>query len=148
MVPHGQGAVECVKRDPNDPNSLTVFSMRLQTGDYFGELALLTDQPRQASVIAVGHVKLLSIGKKHFSQVMGPVEALLKSKITSYATYEQLIASQPSPLPTTATSQPDPTLPPATTERLHVQLTTPTSMAKIWSCQLNFNLVWQPQSYY
>jgi cAMP-dependent protein kinase regulator len=84
-----KGEVVCEKS--SDPNSPPVEAMRLGPGDYFGELALLTNQPRQATVKAVGPVKCLTISREHFVQVMGPCEEILKRNMKNYATYEDLI---------------------------------------------------------
>lgn len=47
-------------------------------GDYFGELALLDDKPRAASVISKSAVKLATLGKEGFQRLMGPVEDVLR----------------------------------------------------------------------
>ena len=47
-------------------------------GDYFGELALLDDKPRAASVSAVGDVKVASLGKEGFQRLLGPVEERMR----------------------------------------------------------------------
>lgn len=47
-------------------------------GDYFGELALLDDKPRAASVVAKGAVKTASLGKEGFQRLLGPVEERMR----------------------------------------------------------------------
>ena len=47
-------------------------------GDYFGELALLDDKPRAASVIAETEVKLATLGKNGFQRLLGPVESIMR----------------------------------------------------------------------
>lgn len=47
-------------------------------GDYFGELALLDDKPRAASVISKTDVKLATLGKEGFQRLLGPVEDLMR----------------------------------------------------------------------
>jgi len=52
---------------------------RLNAGDYFGEAALLTNQPRNASIVAHGAVKCLSLGVSVFNEIMGPLAILMQS---------------------------------------------------------------------
>ncbi|KAF4976793.1 hypothetical protein FZEAL_6599 [Fusarium zealandicum] len=47
-------------------------------GDFFGELALLNDAPRAASVAASSHVKVASLGKNAFQRLLGPVEGIFR----------------------------------------------------------------------
>ncbi|KAF9770387.1 hypothetical protein IL306_012072 [Fusarium sp. DS 682] len=47
-------------------------------GDYFGELALLNDAPRAASIVATSPVKVGSLGKNAFQRLLGPVEGILR----------------------------------------------------------------------
>lgn len=47
-------------------------------GDYFGELALLDDKPRAASVVSKGEVKVATLGKDGFQRLLGPVEGIMR----------------------------------------------------------------------
>jgi len=47
-------------------------------GDYFGELALLDDKPRAASVLSQTEVKVAWLGKDGFQRLLGPVEAMMR----------------------------------------------------------------------
>ncbi|KAI9715195.1 MAG: hypothetical protein M1828_001021 [Chrysothrix sp. TS-e1954] len=47
-------------------------------GDYFGELALLDDKPRAASVVSKTDVKLATLGKDGFQRLMGPVADIMR----------------------------------------------------------------------
>ncbi|RCI13367.1 hypothetical protein L249_1017 [Ophiocordyceps polyrhachis-furcata BCC 54312] len=47
-------------------------------GDFFGELALLNDAPRAASVAASTDVKVATLGKSAFQRLLGPVEGILR----------------------------------------------------------------------
>lgn len=44
--------------------------MQYGAGDYFGELALLRNQPRAATVIVKGTTKLLSIDRRSFGRLL------------------------------------------------------------------------------
>eukprot|EP01123_Difflugia_compressa_P010465 TRINITY_DN3836_c0_g1_i1.p1 TRINITY_DN3836_c0_g1~~TRINITY_DN3836_c0_g1_i1.p1 ORF type:complete len:525 (-),score=71.76 TRINITY_DN3836_c0_g1_i1:319-1698(-) len=86
-----KGQVVCTKK--GEDGRQEVEALRLKAGDYFGELALLRNEPRQATVIAVGAVKCLTIGREHFNQVMGPCEDILRRNMGSYKSYEELVSS-------------------------------------------------------
>ncbi|KAE9964680.1 hypothetical protein BLS_008147 [Venturia inaequalis] len=47
-------------------------------GGYFGELALLNDAPRAASVVAKTEVKVATLGKDGFQRLLGPVESIMR----------------------------------------------------------------------
>lgn len=51
---------------------------RYGKGDFFGELALLNDAPRAASVVAAGEAKVARLGKKAFQRLLGPVESIMR----------------------------------------------------------------------
>eukprot|EP00752_Nemacystus_decipiens_P010120 g9019.t2 len=56
----------------------------LDTGHYFGEVALIFAQPRGATVKAVGPLQLLSLDRRTFKRVMGPMETILKRNMKAY----------------------------------------------------------------
>uniref|UniRef100_A0A6B2L2C3 Cyclic nucleotide-binding domain-containing protein n=1 Tax=Arcella intermedia TaxID=1963864 RepID=A0A6B2L2C3_9EUKA len=86
-----KGEVVCTKKSTDGKSE--VEALRLKAGDYFGELALLKNEPRQATVTASGPVKCLTIGREHFNQVMGPCEDLLRRNMGTYKSYEELVSS-------------------------------------------------------
>lgn len=49
------------------------------------ELALLTDKPRKATVIAKGRLKCATLGKKAFVRLLGPVVEIIKRNSENYA---------------------------------------------------------------
>jgi cAMP-dependent protein kinase regulator len=57
-------------------------------GDYFGELALLNDAPRAASVISKTEVKVATLGKDGFQRLLGPVESIMRR--TRYEGVEEI----------------------------------------------------------
>ncbi|RKU45729.1 protein kinase A regulatory subunit [Coniochaeta pulveracea] len=52
--------------------------MEYKKGDFFGELALLNDAPRAASVIAKTDVKVATLDKLAFQRLLGPVEGIMR----------------------------------------------------------------------
>lgn len=61
---------------------------RYEKGDYFGELALLNDAPRAASVVSKTEVKVASLGKDGFQRLLGPVESIMRR--TKYEGVEEI----------------------------------------------------------
>ncbi|CAJ2502895.1 Uu.00g102890.m01.CDS01 [Anthostomella pinea] len=49
-----------------------------EKGDFFGELALLNDAPRAASVVSATEVKVATLGKSAFQRLLGPVEGIMR----------------------------------------------------------------------
>jgi len=67
-----QGEAEVYKR--GNQNSLHKY----KKGDYFGELALLNDAPRAASVVASSDVKVATLSKEGFQRLLGNVESIMR----------------------------------------------------------------------
>ena len=66
------GEAEAYKEGNNNPVK------HYEKGDFFGELALLNDAPRAASVIAKTEVKVATLGKNAFQRLLGPVEGIMR----------------------------------------------------------------------
>merc|ERR1719502_780894 len=58
--------------------------MQYKSGDYFGELALLKNEPRAANVVAKSAAKVLSVDRRTFKRLLGPLEDMLKRASTKY----------------------------------------------------------------
>lgn len=54
--------------------------MDYKVGDHFGELALPRSQPRAATIKCAGPAKVLSLDRRTFERLLGPLEDLLKQK--------------------------------------------------------------------
>jgi len=52
---------------------------RLGAGSYFGERALLTEEPTAATVTAVERSEVMKLGKAAFDETLGPLEELLQA---------------------------------------------------------------------
>lgn len=58
--------------------------MSYKAGDYFGELALLRDEPRAANVIAETACKCISLERSSFKRLLGPLDKILLRNISNY----------------------------------------------------------------
>lgn len=54
---------------------------RLQAGEFFGEIALLTTKPRQATVSAEGTLQCFYLSRRRFARVMGTLTELLTKNL-------------------------------------------------------------------
>jgi cAMP-dependent protein kinase regulator len=61
--------------------------LTLKDGDFFGELALLFNEPRAATVEALSDVKTACLDAKSFKSLLGPLESILKRHSSSYEFY-------------------------------------------------------------
>ena len=59
----------------------------LNEGKYFGEIALLTMKPRQATVRAKGPLKALAIDRATFNRVFGSMDEIMKRNMEVYTKY-------------------------------------------------------------
>ncbi|MFM1912312.1 MAG: hypothetical protein RIR51_150 [Bacteroidota bacterium] len=56
-------------------------------GSYFGELALIKNEPRAASIVATADCKLLCLDRLSFKRLLGPIENILKRNSEAYLKY-------------------------------------------------------------
>lgn len=79
-----KGAAKAYKEE----NGKTTEVYDYKEGDYFGELALLNDTTRQASIKIVSPVaKLFSLDSASFKRLLGPIEPLLLRNQEKYKKY-------------------------------------------------------------
>ena len=56
-------------------------------GDYFGELSLLNNRPRAASIEATGECTCVHLDRSSFERLLGPVIHILKRNAENYKSY-------------------------------------------------------------
>ncbi|XP_069062312.1 cAMP-dependent protein kinase type II-alpha regulatory subunit [Pleurodeles waltl] len=78
------------KTKTGQENNQEVEVARCSSGQYFGELALVTNKPRAASAYAVGNVKCLVMDVQAFERLLGPCMDIMKRNISHYE--EQLVS--------------------------------------------------------
>ena len=60
---------------------------KYKDGDYFGELALLRNQTRAASVKATSPLMTVSLDRDSFKRLIGPLDTILKRNESRYKDY-------------------------------------------------------------
>lgn len=76
---------ECVAMKAFVEGQVPQKVMTHKVGDYFGELSLISNAPRAASVLtSTTDVKLLCIDRKTFKGLMGPMQDILKREAKRY----------------------------------------------------------------
>lgn len=71
-----EGNVVCTKKDDEELSGQREV-LRLGEYEYFGERALLNDEPRAATVKAIGKTHVLQIGRVAFEELLGPLEGII-----------------------------------------------------------------------
>ena len=69
--------------------------LKLKEADFFGEIALLSGKPRQATVKAVGPVSVLVMSRDAFTRLCGPLFEILRRNMATYSTLE--LPDEPAP---------------------------------------------------
>lgn len=77
-----EGQAVAMKRNPNTNLEEEVYAYSEKM--YFGELSLIRDQPRAASIVAKTKIKVASIERNAFKRILGPLEDILKRNAEKY----------------------------------------------------------------
>jgi len=67
----------------------TTEVMRYKVGDYFGERALIKNEPRAANIIANTDCTVVSMDRHSFKRLLGSLEDLLKRNLDLYEQFKQ-----------------------------------------------------------
>ncbi len=80
-----EGNLIAEKQETGTSKTKKVFEY--QVGDYFGEIALIKNTVRQASIKTVTKCKLMSIDRDSFKRLLGPIEDILMRNMEQYKKY-------------------------------------------------------------
>uniref|UniRef100_A0A672RN15 Protein kinase, cAMP-dependent, regulatory, type I, beta n=1 Tax=Sinocyclocheilus grahami TaxID=75366 RepID=A0A672RN15_SINGR len=83
-----QGIASVLQRRSDNEEYVEVG--RLGPSDYFGEIALLLNRPRAATVVARGPLKCVKLDRPRFERVLGPCSEILKRNIQRYNSFISL----------------------------------------------------------
>jgi cAMP-dependent protein kinase regulator len=70
-----------------NPKEDPIEVFKYSSGDYFGELALLRNQTRAASIKAVSYLEVVALDRESFKRLIGPLEDILKRNESRYKDY-------------------------------------------------------------
>jgi cGMP-dependent protein kinase len=62
---------------------------RYHEGDYFGERALIKDEPRAATLTASAPITALKLDRTAFSLLLGPLEDIMNKRVQSYESFNR-----------------------------------------------------------
>lgn len=70
-----------------EPGKAPTEVKQYHSSDYFGELALIKGEPRAANIVAKTQLKVISLDRKSFKRLLGPLEEILKRNSEQYTKY-------------------------------------------------------------
>ena len=86
IIVEGSALVLQYREESEEPTEVG----KLGPSDYFGEIALLLDRPRAATVVARGPLKCIKLDRARFERVLGSCADILKRNITHYNSFVSL----------------------------------------------------------
>ena len=84
-----EGEVKCTKEDADGE-----VCRRLGPGDYFGEVALLTDNVRRATVTATKQTRCQTLDRPTFTRLLGSLEVLMREHMHIYEQYKEILEEE------------------------------------------------------
>lgn len=67
-----------------NPHKPAIRVMQYKKGDYFGELALIRNTTRSASVFAETDCQCLTLDRHSFKRLLGPLDEIMKRNASVY----------------------------------------------------------------
>ena len=67
-----------------EPGKPAVKVYDYKEGDYFGERALLKNEPRAANVVAASQLQVVKLERKSFKRLLGPIDQILMRNMDNY----------------------------------------------------------------
>ena len=67
-----------------EPGKPAQTVMEYKEGDYFGERALLKNEPRAANIVATSNLQVVSIERTAFQRLLGPIDQILMRNMENY----------------------------------------------------------------
>ena len=83
ILDEGKAHAEKVFEDGKKPQKVKDYG----SGGFFGELALLKNEPRAASIVADTNCRCLSLDRMAFKRLLGPLEDILQRNSENYIKY-------------------------------------------------------------
>ncbi|XP_066924542.1 cAMP-dependent protein kinase type I-alpha regulatory subunit-like [Clytia hemisphaerica] len=87
IIVEGTATVLQRRTETDDPIEVS----RLGLSDYFGEIALVLNRPRAATVVAQGQLKCVKLDRQRFERVLGPCVDILRRNIQQYNSFVSLV---------------------------------------------------------
>lgn len=72
-----------------EPGKAPVNVYEYKEGDYFGERALLKNEPRAANIIAKTRLQVVALDRKSFRRLLGPIDTILMRNMENYQKFIQ-----------------------------------------------------------
>lgn len=75
---------EAIATKTLEPGKAPVEVLKYKAGEYFGERALLKNEPRAANIIATKQLQVVVLDRHSFKRLLGPMEDILKRNLSLY----------------------------------------------------------------
>jgi cAMP-dependent protein kinase regulator len=69
------------------PGTPATTVKQYKEGEYFGERALLKNEPRAANIIAETKLQVVLLDRKSFRRLLGPIDQILMRNMENYSKY-------------------------------------------------------------